>query len=429
MTARSVVAPRRGTCPGLSTPMLTGDGLLVRLLPIGTVPLATFAALCAAAREYGNGIIEITARGSIQVRGLSAESAPRFADAIGALDIATAYGIPVLTNALAGLGAEEMFDARKLAADLGRALAQKSFAARLAPKVSVVVDGGGTLTLDRLAADVRLRADMSNDNVILQVGVGGDSASAAPLGHVSLGCGVDAAIRLLDAIARRGCDVRARDIVASEGMAAFRSTIGDLLIADPRPPGARKSREAIGLHRLRDGSFACGLCLPFGHADATMLERLAEAAALAGATAIRAAAGRALMIVGLTHASAAAFTAAAERFGFIVDADDPRRRVVACAGAPICASAHIPARAIAPLIAESVALRTGGSSTIHVSGCGKGCAYQGRAALTAIGMPNGCALVANGTARDAPFAVVAADDLVAAIARYDRETTPEDSHV
>ena len=57
-------APKReGTCAPrrlsrLSTPMPTGDGLLVRLLPIGTIALDAFAALCAAARAHGNGIIE-----------------------------------------------------------------------------------------------------------------------------------------------------------------------------------------------------------------------------------------------------------------------------------------------------------------------------------------------------------------------------------
>ena len=83
MTALAKAVPhRRGACPGLSAPMPTGDGLLVRLRPIGTVSLAAFKALCAAARQYGNGVVEITARGSIQVRGLSAASAPHFADAV-----------------------------------------------------------------------------------------------------------------------------------------------------------------------------------------------------------------------------------------------------------------------------------------------------------------------------------------------------------
>jgi len=64
---------RRGACPGLSAPMLTGDGLLVRLTSTGaTIALEAFAGLCAAARQHGNGIVEITSRGNIQFRGLTA---------------------------------------------------------------------------------------------------------------------------------------------------------------------------------------------------------------------------------------------------------------------------------------------------------------------------------------------------------------------
>ena len=73
-TSRTKAPPRRGACPGLSAPMQTGDGLLVRLLPLGTISLRAFADLCRAARTHGNGIVEVTSRGSIQVRGLSAAS-------------------------------------------------------------------------------------------------------------------------------------------------------------------------------------------------------------------------------------------------------------------------------------------------------------------------------------------------------------------
>jgi precorrin-3B synthase len=83
--------------------MQTGDGLLVRLLPIDAIPLAAFAGLCAAARTHGNGIVEVTARGSIQVRGLAPASAPRFAAAVGALGIAANDGVAVHTNPLAGV--------------------------------------------------------------------------------------------------------------------------------------------------------------------------------------------------------------------------------------------------------------------------------------------------------------------------------------
>src|SRR5579863_4867917 len=134
---------RRGACPGLSAPMQTGDGLLVRLLPIGTLPLDAFASLCAAARQHGNGVVEVTARGSIQVRGLSPASAPRFAAAVAALGIAAADGIAVHASPLAGLDLDEILDTEKIAADVRRALADDALVAKVAPKISVAVDGGG----------------------------------------------------------------------------------------------------------------------------------------------------------------------------------------------------------------------------------------------------------------------------------------------
>jgi len=205
--------------------MQTGDGLLVRLMPVGTIQNKAFAGLCAAAREHGNGIIEVTARGSIQVRGLTATSAPFFAQSIGALDIAAAEGVPVLSNALAGLDPTEILDAAMLAADLRRALADASLAARLAPKVSVVVDGGGTLKLDEIAADVRLCAERTDGGDVLRVGLGGDAASAVNLGTVQPAHAVEVVVHLLEVIVRHGRDVRARDIVAAEGIAPFRDAL------------------------------------------------------------------------------------------------------------------------------------------------------------------------------------------------------------
>ena len=135
------------------------------------------------------------------------------------------------------------------------------------------------------------------------------------------------------------------------------------------------------------------------------------------------------MIIGLTHPSLQSFTAAAAELGFIVSADDPRRHVFACAGAPICSSAHVAARAIAPRIAEAAAPYLGASFQIHLSGCAKGCAHAGSAALTIVGAPWRCELIANGCARDIPFGTVSPDELPAAIVRHARETKRELSHV
>jgi precorrin-3B synthase len=428
MTARAIFFSRlRGACPGLSEPMPTGDGLLVRFLPVGTIALEAFRRMCAAAREHGNGIIEITARGSIQIRGLSPTSAPRFADTIASLNIAAEDGIPVLSNALVGLDPSEILDAGRLAADLRRALSKTSLATRLAPKVSVVVDGGGKLGLGGLAADIRLCAAAAHDGAILQLSVAGDGASAMVLGAIAPDDGVDAAARLLDVIARSGRSARARDVIAATGIAAFHAAVANLLISSIHLRSPPTSGEPIGPHRLRDRTLALGFGLAFGHADAAALERLAEAAHTLGATGLRAAPGRALMVIGLADDGASCLATRAESLGFIVGADDPRRHVIACAGAPVCSAAHIAARAIAPRIAEIAAPHLGAGFDIHISGCAKGCAHAKPAALTVVGSPRGCALIANGSVRERPFATVATDELPAAIQQYARDGQCEGS--
>jgi precorrin-3B synthase len=436
MIARAV-PQRRGACPGLSAPMQTGDGLLVRLIPTGTITLAAFAALCAAAREHGNGVVEITSRGNIQVRGLSAASAPQFAAAVAALDIAAEDGVPVLCNVLAGLNAEEIFDSTLLADELRHAITHRALASKLSPKVSVVIDGGGAPGLEAVAADIRLHAQATNGDVAIGLGVGGDAARAAELGHVTPAHAVEATLRLLDVIAQSGREARARDSLAAAGVQVFRSVIAGLLLsARPRESGdpaldsrfrGNERKGGIGTHPLRDGKIACGVGVAFGHADARSLERLIEAARAAGASGLRTAPGRALLAIGLTSRTQTAFSAAAEQLGFIVRADDPRRNVVACAGAPICASAYIASRALAPAIAATVTSQLG--DTVHISGCAKGCAHAAAAALTVVGTSAGCALVADGSTRDTPFAVVTADDLPRAVANYARSLKHEDAHV
>jgi precorrin-3B synthase len=397
--------------------MPTGDGLLVRLLPTGTISLAAFRTLCAAAKEYGNGVIEITARGSIQVRGLTAASAIRFAATIAESGIAAADGPPVLSSPLAGLAADELLDSSALASALRQALAKTTLPPRLAPKLSVVIDGGGVLNLDHLTADVRLCAESRDGEPAMRIGVAGDQTAALTLGTVAFDRAIEVTLLLLDAICRSGHAARARDIVAADGGAEFRATVADFLIPGQAPavPITRKSDDPIGDHPLRDGACARGFGLAFGHTDAAALADLAGAA---GATGLRAAPGRALLIIGLSREATVTLAATAETKGFIVRADDPRRFVFACAGAPICSSAHIAARALAPRLTETLAGRLGAKFDLHISGCAKGCAHPQAAALTIVGSDEGCALIARGNARGARFARVPVEELPNAVAQF-----------
>ena len=72
---------RRGACPSIAAPMRTGDGLLVRLRPVApALSAADLLALADLARRHGNGLIEITARGNLQLRGLTEAGMPQLAE-------------------------------------------------------------------------------------------------------------------------------------------------------------------------------------------------------------------------------------------------------------------------------------------------------------------------------------------------------------
>jgi len=451
---------RRGACPGLSAPMPTGDGLLVRFVPADAMPPDAFIALCAAARAHGNGVVEVTARGSLQVRGLTPGSAPLFACEVAALGIGVGDGVAVLAGPLTD-DAGAIIDGFTLAADLRRAIARAHLA--LAPKVSVIVDSGGPLHLDALSADIRLRAVGSPAAPRLRIALGallprpeqgggseapllplplagegrgggarplrgtcreavdpianppprGEGGSPVWLGAIAPEQATDVVLGLLKEIAARGPAARAADMLRARGIEALRSAfdIEPLPAPAPRPPA-----EMVGRHFLRDGSLALGLALAFGHAPADALAELGSIAAAHRARSIRPAPDRVLMLIGVPPGNASSLAAAAEQLGFVVAAADPRRRIAACPGAPACASGYIDARRIAAALAPQLAgLRSG--IAVHVSGCAKGCAHPVPAALTVVGDAQGCGLIRNGTARATPRCHVAPPGLAAEVAR------------
>jgi precorrin-3B synthase len=392
--------------------METGDGLLARLGPGGPMPLKALAGLCAAARTHGNGTMEISARGNLQVRGLTPASAPRFADAVVTLGIETDDGVPVIASPLAD-EPSALLDADGLARKLRHAIA--SLALPLAPKVSVIVDGGGTLHLDVLAADIRLRAIASANGPLLLVALAGDGATATPLGSVAPDDAYDAVLCLLRLIAADGPAARAADVLQSRGIAAFQDVVRGR-IALQSPLARRLPAEPVGTHALKDDLYALGVGLAFGHVQADTLRALTEIARTHGALWARPAFNRALLLGPFERAKVKTLRDGARRLGFAVDRADPRRRVVACPGAPACASGLIASREIAAALADDLPL-AGGGVALHVSGCAKGCAHPAPAPLTIVGTEQGCGIVHDGAARDAPSSYANPGDLAAEIDR------------
>ncbi len=442
---------RRGNCPGIDNPMPTGDGLLARMAYDAPISVAAFAALCDASRDHGNGIIEITQRGSIQVRGLTQASAPSFAKTVAALELGTHVRPPFITSPLLGLDVTEEFDARDLVSDLRCALTERPYLSSLDPKVSVLIDGGGTLHLDLVSADIRLQATGAG---YIHLALGGDARNATNVGWIDAQHAASVVDRLLEYLAARGPTARMRDLKSPADIAAIRATLADHVtdghgltrrhglaaghgiaaghgftprqdLAPPAPPPAhprmtlhRPPAEPLGTHLLRSANVARGFALAFGHSTAAALHRLASAAAANGAESIRPSPGRALLVVGLSHSAADQLAAVAADLGFIVAPNDPRRQVIACAGAPACASATLPTRELAPQVVRAAGNLLDGSMFLHLSGCAKGCAHPGIASLTFAGSDR---VILNGTADASAYGTYSPTQLIAGIERLRAE--------
>ena len=145
--------------------------------------------------------------------------------------------------------------------------------------------------------------------------------------------------------------MRAADVLRRAGIAAFQEAIGTRIAPAPSLP-PRLPAEMVGTHSLKDDLYALGVGLAFGHAEAETLRALTDIARAHGALWARPAPDRSLLLGPFKRTTIKTMRDEARRLGFAVDPSDARRRIVACPGAPSCASGLIAARALAAEIAQ-----------------------------------------------------------------------------
>lgn len=409
MSAPARETMRRGWCPGTLRPMLTGDGLLVRLHPprnaLTPDQLAYIAEL---ARRHGNGQIEISGRGNLQLRGIREEAHPVLVDdlfAAGLVDEAEGDGPNrlVLTSPLAGRAVDELINAAALAEAVERA---GRGVAGLPAKFSITVDGGGALALGGLAADLKLRA-VSTDAIAFGLPGGLWFGPIAPQDAAGL------AARLLDGFvaasrASFGKVRRMRDLEPDE-QSALAASSG---LAPMPVPSARRKATAIGFAAERDGTVAVLAGLPFGRTDAAGLRRLGDLARDACVHEIRVSTWRGFAFCGLPARAANTLQETLRNEGLIVEADDPRLAVSACAGSPACSRGEAPALADAAVLADTIAPLLADGVSLHVSGCAKSCAHPGSADLTLVGRDGRYDVIVAGGTGDAAIAHLSLGELV-----------------
>ena len=400
---------RRGACPGLSAPMQTGDGLLVRHEADRDRSHSTaFAKLCAAAQAHGNGIIEITARGSIQVRGLSEQSAPLFAEAVAAARH---------RGGRRRSGADQSARRPRSGGDFRRRSARRQLRTALAENFIGEETRAESLRRRSTAAGASPRwhsppmsacaPERRTTSAVLHVAHRRRQRHRNPLGAVAADDGVEAALRLLDVIARVTATTRARATCC--GPRSMTLPGGHHRFADrPMRRRLRAPAEASDRHSSATRGIVslCGIGLAFGHADADVLERLVRRGGRAGAGGMRTAPGRGAAD-DRPHQPArrTSLAAAPPNLGFIISADDPRRHVFACAGAPICASAHIAGPRHRPARSPNAAAPDLGGSSDPCLGLRQGLRPSGQAALTIVGAPTAAASLHRrlACARDIPL--------------------------
>jgi precorrin-3B synthase len=216
-------------------------------------------------------------------------------------------------------------------------------------------------------------------------------------------------------IAAHGPEARAAGVLRRLGIAAFQDAIGSHIVSELHPP-LRLPAEMVGTHGLKDDLYALGIGFAFGHTEADTLRALADIARAHGGSWARPAPDRALLLGPFKRTTVKTIRDEARRLGFAVDATDPRRRVVACPGAPACALGLIASREIAADLARDLPL-SGDGIALHVSGCAKGCAHPTPTPLTVVGTARGAGIVCCGTARATPSVYADAADLAEEIDR------------
>jgi len=314
-------------------------------------------ALAQAAQEIGNGEIELTSRGNVQLRAVSDpdEFARRIAD-VGLLPSTTHERMRnILASPLSGrIGG--FADVRGLVTDLDRALCADPALAALPGRTLFTIDDG--------TGDISgLRGDFG-------VHVQGDGRFALILAGEDTGARLaeSDAVETLLAAARTFGEIRGDAWRLNEvpgGTARVLARLG-LEYGDPVQLPAASQRGPIGWLDQPDGHVTLAAGLAFGTLPARLAEFLAAVEKPIVVTP-----WRSILLPDLEEWAAEQVVRVLAPMGLIFDENSPYLQVSACAGQPGCARSHTDVRADARAAIENDDLPADGRQ--HWSGCERKC--------------------------------------------------------
>lgn len=349
-------------CPSALQVHRAADGALARVrLPGGALSAEQLQTLAELADRLGSGTLELTSRGSVQLRGLTDSPADH---ALVAEAVAGAGLLPSPTHERA-----RNIVASPLSGRLGgladvRPLVRRLDAAILAAPALAGLPGRFWFALDDGRGDVTgLRADSG-----VQM-LGPDSAAL-------LLCGADTGVRLpvddvapaLVTVAERFLAIREKRWRMTELSDAARfSLLADLPLGTPGTLPHLADPTPVGWIEQHDGLIALGAVVPLGVLPARTAEFLAAVLETSG-TPMIVTPWRSVLVCDLTEAVADTALQVLPSQGLVFDADSPWLRISACVGSPGCERAGADVRADAVRAAES-----GASGRLHYVGCERAC--------------------------------------------------------
>jgi precorrin-3B synthase len=401
---------RVDACPGALQTHSAADGELARVrLPGGRLSAGQLTALAAAARDLGNGSLELTSRGNLQLRGLPTDAVAELGDrlaAAGLLPSATHERVRnVLASTLSGRTDGGHVDVRPWVAALDAGLCADPGLAELSGRfLATLDDGRGDVT--GLGGDVGLLA-LSPDVVALLLGDTDSGLRGRPADAVGLA--LAAARAFLAERAAQGssawrltelADGPSRVAARLEGQGTDQRAAGDLPAEGPKRldgPGGRHAASPggrqgallaapltgpVGAVTQTDGRTALIGVVPLGRLGADQAELLADLAAEVQLTPWRS-------VVVPDLAEDAVDDAAVDLFrsGMVFDEKSPWLRVTACAGRPGCARSLADVRADAAAAVAGGTLPAGGARQ-HWAGCERRCGRP-RHAVDVVATPTG----------------------------------------
>jgi precorrin-3B synthase len=361
-TARSA----SDACPGMLTLHPARDGNVARIrLPGGYLTAARWTEIAGLACEFGDGNVDVTARGNVQVRGLRGSAAAGLAERAARSGLLPSgphdRARNVTASPLAGLGGRPPLRGLVQALDAA-ILADPVLAALPGRFVFALDDGTGGAALSR--SDVGLRAAGGQAELF----IAGRSAGLLLAGAEAAGTAVTAARAAIGLGVGSAC-ARIRDL--PDGAAAVVAAVGGTPGAAARPDAGRLAPGVLGTA----GREVIVCAARLGRLSAAQV--LLTASLLQTSEVVRlAAAGRVVIPVAGPAAAAVARLAGA---GLLTSDDDPMSGVSACSGMA-CQRSLADVRALARPLP--------GRPRTHWAGCGRGCGAPGDADLVVADGPD-----------------------------------------